>query len=142
MNKILNIFIVFILFLLVAGCENKPMTNKTEFYLNEDASIDKINLKMTDYEINDNKLEITFLITNKRGEDINILADDYFKLFDSNRNQIFNSYSNSSLIKKNETVEYKLIYDITNINSYDLYFYSGIVENNIKFSFNENNISN
>ena len=55
--------------------------------------------------------------------------------------QIPNKYTNDkSIIKKDETITYKLQYDVASKELYEIYFYSQIVENNIKFSFTSSEI--
>ena len=46
-----------------------------------------------------------------------------------------------NIIKKDETITYKLQYDVTKKELYEIYFYSQVVENNIKFSFKSSDIS-
>lgn len=130
------LFIVLLIFTFTA-CGN-DIIPRTEFLLNEDASIDDLDVKMTKAYINDNNmLEVVFSITNNRGNSVTLVADDYFKLYDINRVQIPNKYNNKkNLIKKNQTINYTLMYDVEKKQTYEIYFYSGIVENNIKFTIN------
>ena len=59
-----------------------------------------------------------------------------------NKVQIPNKYTNDkNIIKKDETITYKLQYDVTKKELYEIYFYSQVVENNIKFSFKSSDIS-
>ena len=59
------------------------------------------------------------------------------KLYDINKVQIPNKYNNKlNLIKKHQTINYTLMYDVDKKQTYEIYFYSGIVENNIKFTIN------
>ena len=143
MKRIIRLFVIFIFVLILSGCDmNQNYINKTEFYLNEDAYIDDISIKMTKAFINENNmLEVVFSITNNRGNTITLVPDNYFKLFDINKVQIYNQYQNdTNIIKKDQTVNYTLIYDINDKEIYEILFYSGIVENNIKFTITSNEL--
>lgn len=138
---ILVIIIVFSLVKVFKESENRIF--KTEYGLNETAEIDDIKLKLTNanYINNSSGIEVTFEITNKQDNTITITPDDYFKLYDINKVQIPNKFSNNkNIVKKDETVIYKLQYDIAKRGLYEIYFYSQIAENNIKFSFNSKSI--
>lgn len=118
---------------------------KNEFTMHEVGYIDDIEVTLVNavYINNDTGIEVTFKITNKRDNTITITPDDYFVFYDINKVQIPNKYTNDkNIIKKNETINYKLQYDVTKKELYEIYFYSQIVENNIKFSFKSNEISN
>ena len=63
--------------------------------------------------------------------------------YDINKVQIPNKYTNDkNIIKKDESITYKLQYDVTQKELYEIYFYSQVVENNIKFSFTSSDIEN
>ncbi len=130
------LFVILLIFTFTA-CSNN-IVPKTEFLLDEDASIDDLDIKMTKAYINDNNmLEVVFSITNNRSNSVTLVADDYFKLYDINKVQIPNKYNNkNNLIKKHQTINYTLMYDVDKKQTYEIYFYSGIVENNIKFTIN------
>lgn len=146
-NKKKTLVIVCLLFLIIAGitiCNNsdKPIL-KSEYVIGEDGYLDDISIKLSDavYINNDTGIEVTFTITNKRKETITMIPDNYFKFYDINQVQIPNKYTNdSNIIKKNETVNYKLQYDVTKKELYEIYFYSQIVENNVKFTFKSSDI--
>lgn len=145
MKRVLRLFIFISFIFLLSGCNmNQNYINKTEFFLNEDAYIDDISIKMTKASINENNmLEIVFSITNNRKNTITLVADNYFKLYDINKVQIHNQYqNNTNIIKKDQTINYTLIYDIKDKEIYEIYFYSGIVENNIKFTITGNELAN
>ena len=111
---------------------------KSEYKMNEQGYLDKIEVKLTkaNYINNDTGIEVTFEITNKTFNTITITADDYFKFYAINEVQIPNKYTgNKKIVKKDETITYKLQYDVTKKEIYEIYFYSQVVENNIKFSF-------
>lgn len=131
-------FIVFI----IKNTDNHIL--KSEYGMNEQGYLDKIEvtLKKANYINNETGIEITFEITNRTPNTITIIADDYFKFYDINQVQIPNKYNNNSkIVKKDETIIYKLQYDVTKKELYEVYFYSQTVENNIKFSFNSNDMT-
>ena len=135
------ILVTFIIFVIYNGDGNHIL--KSEYKMNEEGYLDKIEVKLTkaNYINNNTGIEVTFEITNKTKNTITITADDYFKFYDVNEVQIPNKYtSNPKIVKRNETIIYKLQYDVTTKELYEIYFYSGIVENNIKFSFKSNEI--
>ena len=67
--------------------------------------------------------------------------DNNFKIYNINSVQIPNIFSNdSNIIKSNDTINYTLQYNIKNRELYEIYFYSGIVENNIKFTITSKEI--
>ena len=144
LNKKRNIIIFIGIAFIAIACifiynqnTDKPIL-KSEYTIDEDGYIDDIAIKLTDvnYINNDTGIEVTFTLTNKRDNTITINPDDYFKFYDINMVQIPNRYTNNNnIIKKNETVSYKLQYDVTEKELYEIYFYSQIVENNIKFTF-------
>ena len=117
---------------------------KSEYNMGELGYIDDIEITLTDakYINNDTGVEVSFEITNKRDNTITVIPDDYFVFYDINKVQIPNKFTNDkNIIKKDETLVYKLQYDVTKKELYEIYFYSQIVENNIKFSFKANDIS-
>ena len=117
---------------------------KSEYNMGELGYIDDIEITLTEakYINNDTGVEVSFEITNKRDNTITIIPDDYFVFYDINQVQIPNKFTNDkNIIKKDETLVYKLQYDVTKKELYEIYFYSQIVENNIKFSFKANDIS-
>ena len=143
MKRILRMFILLVFVCFLSGCNlEQSYVNKTEFFLDEDAYIDDIAIKMTKASINENNmLEVVFSITNNRDNTITMVADNYFKLYDINKVQIYNQYENDiNIIKKDQTINYTLIYDINDKEIYEILFYSGIVENNIKFTITSNEL--
>lgn len=118
---------------------------KSEYNMGEVGYLDNIEVTLKDasYINKETGIEVTFRITNKRDNTITITPDDYFVFYDINKVQIPNKYSNDkNIIKKDETIDYKLQYDVTKKELYEIYFYSQVVENNIKFSFKSSNINN
>ena len=117
---------------------------KSEYSMHEVGYIDDIEVTLVNasYINNDTGIEVTFELTNKRDNTITITPDDYFVFYDINKVQIPNKYTNDkNIIKKDETITYKLQYDVTKKELYEIYFYSQVVENNIKFSFKSSDIS-
>ena len=128
---------LFLTILLLVGCVKNPM--KTEYYVGETARIDDLKVELvsandTDAVSDKMVLEIVFKITNKRDNTLTINPDTYFRLYDLNQVQVPNSFqNNNNVIKKNQTIAYTLHYEVNNRELYEILFYSGIVENNIKF---------
>lgn len=135
------IIVVTAIFLLIIDKDEYAF--KSEYKIGEQALIDDIELTLNQVtHINNNTgIELTFQITNKTNNTITINADKYFVFYDINMVQIPNKYTNDkSIIKKDETITYKLQYDVASKELYEIYFYSQIVENNIKFSFTSSEI--
>ncbi len=141
MKKILILCLILFSFCLV-GCSNNEVF-KTEYSMNELASIDDIKLKLINASRNENnQLELVFEIENNTKRTITILPDESFKLYDINKVQIPNTYSNNSnIIKKNKKTTITLNYSVEDKKLYEIYFYSGIVENNIKFTITDTDIT-
>lgn len=138
---IVIIFISFIIFIIKTSDYNHIL--KSEYAFNEPGYLDKIEvtLKKVSYINNGTGIEVTFEITNRTNNTITIVPDEYFKFYDINEVQIPNKYTaNSKIAKKGETIIYKLHYDVTKKELYEIYFYSQVVENNIKFSFKSSDI--
>lgn len=136
MKKVLPLIVLMLTIgLVLTGCGNDVIP-KTEYTINETAKIDDITLKLEKASYTpDNKLELVFDITNNRDNTLTLSPDDYFVLYDINKVQIPNVFSNNTnIIKKNSSLKYTLQYNVDNKELYEIYFYSGIVENNIKFT--------
>ena len=130
--KKLALFLCILVLVTITGC-NKEI--KTEYSLNETATIDDIEITMTKASYSNNILEVEFKIKNERNNTISIASDTYFKLYDINQVQIPNKYENdNNMIKKGDTITLTLQYNIQEKSIYEILFYSGIVENNIKFT--------
>ncbi len=126
------------------GCSNK-IPIKPEYSVNEQAIADNIELLINEVTYNETHqtLKIKIKMTNKRDNTITIKSDEMFRLYDINKVQIPNSYNNSvNIIKKDETITYILEYSVSKKEIYELYFYSGIVENNIRFNITSKDITN
>ena len=126
------------------GCSNK-IPIKPEYSVNEQAIADDIELLINEVIYNETHqtLRIKVKMTNKRDNTVTIKSDEMFKLYDINKVQIPNSYNNTTnIIKKDETITYILEYSIGKKEIYELYFYSGVVENNIRFNITSKDITN
>lgn len=121
-----------------------PENVKTEFNLNEKASIDRYQLKLVkvtterfNNEIsssNGQYLILTFKVKNNEKETIRI-TDDQFEL--KIDDETYSTVMPCGLsLKSKEEREYVLLYDVPIQDNYDLLFFSGIVTNNIKFQIN------
>ncbi len=131
MKKLL-ILVCLLVLTIITGCSNEI---KTEYYLNETAKIDDIEITMIKTSYSNNILEVEFKIKNERDNTISIAPDTYFKLYDINQVQVPNKYENdNNMIKKGDTINITLQYNIQEKSIYEILFYSGIVENNIKFT--------
>lgn len=128
--------IVLSIFLVGCGRNLNNITSKTSFEINETAKIDKLEITLINVnEIGNDTIEFIFKIKNNRSNSITLNPDNNFKIYNINSVQIPNIFSNdSNIIKSNDTINYTLQYNIKNRELYEIYFYSGIVENNIKFT--------
>ena len=143
--KFLIIIISLILIsIIIVGCgrDLSNITSKTSYKINETAKIDKLEITLTNFKYLYNDIvEFTFKITNNRDNSITLNPDNNFKIYNSTNAQIPNIYSNdSNIIKSKDTMNYTLQYNIKNRELYEILFYSGIVENNIKFTVTNNDI--
>lgn len=135
--------VILILAFVVIFNNNSTQILKSEYSIGEVGHIDDITIVLDEvtYINNDTGIELTFEITNERSNTITITPDDYFVFYDINQVQIPNKYTNDkNIVKKDETITYKLQYDVTRKELYEIYFYSQVVENNIKFSFKSSDI--
>lgn len=136
--KYIKIIGVLVLSIFMVGCGRNlnNITSKTSFEINETAKIDKLEITLINVnEIGNDTIEFIFKIKNNRSNSITLNPDNNFKIYNINSVQIPNIFSNdSNIIKSNDTVNYTLQYNIKNRELYEIYFYSGIVENNIKFT--------
>lgn len=146
-NKKFIILIICMLLVLFAAFVIKNSDGnhilKSEYSIREEGYLDKIEvtLKRVNYINNNTGIELSFEITNKTNHTITITPDNYFKFYDINSVQIPNKYNNNiKIVKKNQTINYKLQYNVTKKELYEIYFYSQVVENSIKFSFSSSDI--
>ena len=102
--------------------------------------IDDIYITLNSASYNDNELELVFNILNKTNNTITINPNNNFKFYDINRLLTNNYENNKNVIKKGQTISYTLKYTVDKKELYDIYFYSGIVENNIKFVVTSNDL--
>ena len=137
-------FIIGLIVLFIMSNQNNSTgILKTEYSIGEVGELDhiKVVLKDVNYANNNTSIDLTFEITNNSKNTITIIPDDYFVFYDVNKVQIPNKHTNNkSIIKKDETLTYKLQYDTPNKELYEVYFYSQVVENNIKFTFKATDI--
>ena len=142
--KYIKIISLILISIIIVGCgrDLSNITSKTSYKINETAKIDKLEITLTNFKYLDNDIvEFTFKITNNRDNSITLNPDNNFKIYNSTNAQIPNIYSNdSNLIKSKDTMNYTLQYNIKNRELYEILFYSGIVENNIKFTVTNNDI--
>ena len=142
--KYIKIISVLVLSIFMVGCGRNlnNITSKTSFEINETAKIDKLEITLINVnEIGNDTIEFIFKIKNNRSNSITLNPDNNFKIYNINSVQIPNIFSNdSNIIKSNDTVNYTLQYNIKNRELYEILFYSGIVENNIKFTVTNNDI--
>ena len=142
--KYIKIISLILISIIIVGCgrDLSNITSKTSYRINETAKIDKLEIKLTNFKYLDNDIvEFTFKITNNRDNSITLNPDNNFKIYNSTNAQIPNIYSNdSNIIKSKDTINYTLQYNIKNRELYEILFYSGIVENNIKFTITNNDI--
>lgn len=137
MKRIVKLLLIIVIGLLITACDDGYMP-KTQYEMYETAVIDDIEITMMNATYNNDILEVEYKITNNRSNTISIDADTYFKLYDINMVQIPNTYENDvNIIKSNETITYTLQYNVQEKSIYEILFYSGIVENNIKFVINK-----
>lgn len=141
MKKILLIIICFIV-MFITGCTSSVIP-KSEYLMNEVAEMDDLKIELKTAIWNENQeLELNFEIENNRKDTITIVPDENFKLYDINKVQIPNTYTgNSIVIKKNEKRTITLNYNVSDKKLYEIYFYSGMVDNNIKFSIIDSDIN-
>lgn len=142
--KYIKIISLILISIIIVGCgrDLSNITSKTSYKINETAKIDKLEITLTNFKYLDNDIvEFTFKITNNRDNSITLNPDNNFKIYNSTNAQIPNIYSNdSNIIKSKDTINYTLQYNIKNRELYEILFYSGIVENNIKFTVTNNDI--
>ena len=142
--KYVKIISLMLFAVLLVGCgrDLSNITSKTSYKINETAKIDKLEITLTNFKYLYNDIvEFTFKITNNRDNSITLNPDNNFKIYNSTNAQIPNIYSNdSNIIKSKDTMNYTLQYNIKNRELYEILFYSGIVDNNIKFTVTNNDI--
>ena len=127
------LFVVLLVLLFITGCNSNKYIVKSSYNVNEEAMIDDIVLKLTDVKYHNNKLEVVFDIKNNTKNTYTI-GEDSFKMYDINQVLVSNEYHNeNNIIKKGQTISHTLIYEVPKKEIYEIYFYSGFVNNNIKF---------
>ena len=143
MKKILNLIFIIPLTLLLVACKKDNISTKilkNEYNINEQATIDNINITLKEVYKEQDIIEFIFEIENNRGSTITIDPDNNFKFYD-NQLLLNNIYdNNTNIIKKENKLNYTLQYKIEDKKIYSIYFYSGVVENNIKFTITSSDI--
>ncbi len=143
-NKIFKVLCLSFGIFLLVGCNEETGPNKTEFFLNEEATIDNYTISLNDVFTsnhfqdvtpeNETYLTLEFKITNNSNEQ---------QVLDSNKNFDFKindkrytdlNHNKTLTLEPNETVMYQVVYDVPEEDSYSLIFYSGVVSNNIRFT--------
>ena len=129
--KILTLIIILIIF---SGCDT---ISYSEYNLNQTAKINDFEIKLIKVSrIEGSLLEVVFEIKNNSDNTITIEPNDYFILYDINKVQIPNKYTNNvNIIKSNETITYTLQYDVTTKDRYEIYFLD-----KIKFNINNSEV--
>lgn len=129
MKRIIKLLLLMFCLIFITGCNNK-------YSINEKATLDNIDItlkKATLFE--SDTLELSFEINNNQKSSITISPEKNFKFYGINKVLIPNIYSNdNNIIKSNETINYTLLYNIGDKEIYDILFYFGRGNNNIKFS--------
>jgi len=134
MKKIIFGIMIVISFF-VTGCSNDEIL-KTQYSIGEQAKLDDIEITMekASYKTDTQLFEVVFSVTNHRDNTITLVPDQNFVLYDINKVQMMNTYvNNNNIVKKDQTIHYTLQYSVSKKEMYEILFYSGIVENNIKF---------
>lgn len=146
MKKLLNFILVILSCFLFTACTNldAPKYVKTEFKLNENASIDYYDITMIksiaskqyngSASVNGQYIILTFKIKNNDKNNQNINSNNFY-LRKDNQEYLANVI-HPRTIKANETTEYIVIFDVPIDSNYDILFYSGVVTNNIEFNVN------
>lgn len=145
--KAKKIILLLIISIFMVGCGNldAPSTpNKTEFTVNEVATIDHYQIELNDvietstYQgekpENDTFLILEFKITNESGEEQVITPNTNFKLMLDDGNYSDLGHTEPVKISANDSIAYQVVYDVPEMDSYSVLFYSGVVSNNIKFN--------
>ncbi len=127
------------------GCFSvEQLPSKTEFYLNEEAVIDnRYQITLNDIMSqdhfqdvepeNDHYLVLEFKITNISSETQTIDQEKTFRLKIGDTIYADLNHNKNTEIAPQESIMYQLIYDVNELDHYEILFYSGIVDNNIKF---------
>lgn len=142
--KRLLLILLCILSIIFTGCSYYDVMPISDYSIDQTANMDNLNITLKRAEwTENNELELVFEIENNRKDTITVVPDEYFKLYDINKVQIPNTYTGSStVIKKNEKGIVTLSYKVSEKKLYEIYFYSGIIDNNIKFTITDSDISN
>ena len=142
-----KIILLLIVSILMVGCGNldaPTTTNQTEFTVNEVGIIDHYKVVLNDvietktYQgekpENDTFLILEFKITNESREEQILTPDVNFKLMLNDGT--YHDLGNTEITKvpSNDSIIYQVVYDVPDMDSYSVLFYSGVVSNNIRFN--------
>ncbi len=98
----------------------------------------EIVLKSATYEKETETLEAVFQLKNLSGYSITINEKEYFKLKSIAQSELNNSYySNTNILKSNETTMYTLQYKVKERSNYEIIFNTGEKNDNLVFIVNE-----
>ncbi len=119
--------------LTITGCvpSDEVSETKTEYYLNELATIDQYQIELTAYEYKNERLVLTFEIMNDF-DHAQIIDKNNFALINGSEQILPNNNLNQT-ISTGDTKEVKINFDITELEEYTIVFYSKVVTNNIGF---------
>lgn len=145
--KIKKVILLVLLSVCMVGCNNleapTTTTNKTEFAVNEIATIDHYKVILNDvietntYQEkkpeNDTFLILEFKITNESKEVQTISPNVNFKPM-LNGTYLDLGHTENIEIPAGESIIYQVVYDVPEMDSYSVLFYSGVVSNNIRFN--------
>lgn len=145
--KAKKVVILVLLSIIIVGCNNlEPTTttpNKTEFTVNEIATIDHYKVVLNDvietstYQTkkpeNDTFLILEFKITNESREVQTISPNVNFKPM-LNGSYLDLGHTENMEVPVGESIIYQVVYDVPEMDSYSVLFYSGVVSNNIRFN--------
>ena len=98
--KYVKIISLMLFAVLLVGCgrDLNNITSKTSYVMNEKASMDKLEITLTNAKYLDNDIiEFVFKITNNRSNSITLNPDNNFKIYNSTNAQIPNIYTNDRL---------------------------------------------
>ena len=144
MKNILKILVFSIFFIgILAGCGVSNKAVKTEYKVNEVATIDQYRILCKGYEIINQYqdqmgkfLKIDYKITNLRDQSYYLDLQNDFQLQVDSGKYIPAITSDHIEIKGNEEKTLEIVYDLKeyeSMESYKVIFYSGVVSNNIAF---------
>ncbi len=128
-----KLFVCLLAILLVTGCtpSDTPSENKTEYYLDEIATIDDYEITLIEQEYKNDRLVLTFEITNYF-DDAKVIDNDNFSLMIGTE-QIGPNNNLEETISGGKTKQVVINFAVDELDEYMLIFYSKVVTNNIGF---------